>query len=485
MPVRLALAQAFLLALAACAPSFEGEELAEPGPDYAAHRSAIVGGTIDTGDPAVVALAVGTQSQYCTGTLIAPKTILTAAHCVNSYGTEYPYYALFGTYAGSPDFYVEVVEQKKHPQYNGGSRDLGVLRLARAVTNVTPISLNPVALGYGDQGKPIRHVGFGITSGGGGGGGTKRQVSYSVREIRSYTIESGGNGKQTCSGDSGGPAFMVTQGSTAERVVGVVSYGDPDCTQFGADARVDPDINWIKSTYAAWEAPSCDTDGKCVPGCAPIDQDCACASDGACSPQCLDLTRDPDCPKDCVKNGVCALESCPTPDLDCVPEGGLCVSEVVCKSRLCVRDQQHTSYYCTRSCKLSAECPLGTECSNGACIFVQKPEVKLGQSCTPQDYCRGGVCSGPSESERRCAVSCGSSLDCPQAYSCEGGFDGVRYCYSKEVVVQPNSGRSPVTLPRISREGPAAQGCASILDPPSWLWALGLLLFRPGPRRRD
>ena len=54
----------------------------------------IVGGTTDTGDPSVVALygqPPGAQSKggfLCTGTVIAPTVVLTAAHCVSPLEVE-------------------------------------------------------------------------------------------------------------------------------------------------------------------------------------------------------------------------------------------------------------------------------------------------------------------------------------------------------------------------------------------------------------
>jgi len=45
------------------------------------------------------------------------------------------------------------------------------------------------------------------------------------------------NNRGTCSGDSGGPAFAVIDGK--QTVVGVTSFGDMQCADYGADTRVD------------------------------------------------------------------------------------------------------------------------------------------------------------------------------------------------------------------------------------------------------
>lgn len=444
-----------------------GVQESSPGPTRM-DRSAIVGGVTDNGDPATVALVVGANGQYeqfCTGTLVSPKTVVTAAHCINAYGGQYNYFVNFGTYASQPTRSVKVVSQLAHPLYAGsGSHDFGVLQLQNAVTDVAPIEMNATPLTQADVGKPIRHAGFGVTSGAQNGAGIKRQVSYSIREITADLIESGAAGMQTCNGDSGGPALMVMPGSSAEKLVGVVSFGDQNCTIFGDDGRIDVDVAWIKQTMGPWEAPTCATDGRCVPGCTPVDQDCACVADGVCSPDCADLLSDPDCPRDCVANGICALDACPRPDVDCVAEGGPCVSANVCHGRQCVSDPQHGAQkYCSVPCTANgAVCPTGMECSSQqVCVLAQKPVVQPGEFCVPStDFCIGDnrLCTGPSSGITRCVLGCVVDADCPTGNSCEGGADSHRFCRPPESELRFND----ILLERATAEGQAApEGCAA------------------------
>lgn len=469
-----------VMSLLSCGPSVQLE-----GPDdgevASARGDAIVGGTLASGDPAVVVLAVnsGGLQEYCTGTLIAPKTVLTAAHCINAYGPGNFYVVGFGSSIGALTKTVPVAQQVKNPSYNGNAFDFGILRLAQPVTNVTPIPINDVALTTAaDVGRPIRHVGFGITNASGVGGGVKREVTYNLRQVARYTIESGASGRQTCSGDSGGPAFMVMPGSAQEKLVGVVSYGDQNCVVEGWDGRVDVVASWIRTTMGAWEQPTCAKDGACVPGCTPVDQDCACAADGQCSADCVDLLSDPDCPRDCVRNNVCAQAACPAPDPDCVAEGGLCSAAQQCKERLCVNDSQHPDTYCTKGCQGQADCPSSMECAAGTCRYPLKPERQLFDSCSPSgDFCVGSICTGPVGGITRCVASCTVTSDCPSGSVCEAGADSRRYCRP------PGLRFTPTLLPAAGTlAAPAAAGCSSVgVDLPS-LWLLALAL--PALRRR-
>jgi hypothetical protein len=272
-------------------------------------------------------------------------------------------------------------------------------------------------------------VGFGVNDSSGGGGGTKREGTWSVRQVLPQLLESGATGKQTCNGDSGGPGFMVLPGAATESVVGVVSFGDQSCLYGGYDGRVDVATTWIRTTMGQWEAPTCALDGACVPGCAPVDQDCACATDGQCTPACLDYTRDPDCPQDCAANGVCETEDCPAPDPDCLALGSACSSPISCRGRLCTADPQHPVTYCTQRCTTAADCAAPLECGAGACRYPQLPQRALGESCLRgAEVCVGGACNGPRDGITRCVTECLVTSDCNGAGVCEAGADSHRYC---------------------------------------------------------
>ena len=454
-----------------------------PSVNVSSRHDAIYGGTLDVGDPAVIALGTGGSgiySMYCSGTLIAPSTVLTAAHCINAFGASPDEFVLFGTYADTSTRAVRVLEEFKDPLYDQAIHDFGLLRLATPVTDVEPVTLNDAPLQSSSVGWTIRYVGFGYTEF--GEIGTKHEASYPIRDLDVGIIEAGATGMQTCGGDSGGPGFIIRPGETSSVQAGVTSYGDSECRQLGVGGRVDFGIEWIRTTMAAWEPARCAIDGRCVAGCLPIDQDCACQMDGRCTAECLSTPRDPDCPVHCVANGVCAVEACPHPDPDCVEEGSPCGGPTDCRARQCVNDAQHPDKYCSRTCTQDAECTAGFACSAGVCRFVQRPGVALLDLCSPNDFCVEGICTGPRGGITRCVTTCLVNGDCASGAACETGADQRRYCRPSNVAFKV------VTVPVLSETlGPVERGhgCSTTGALAAWLLVVPLLRRRQRASKRS
>jgi secreted trypsin-like serine protease len=199
--------------------------------------SSIVGGTTTSAFPAVGALT-RSGSPFCTGTVVAPRVVVTAAHCLAGARASSLRFAI-GPNAFSPSAALRITRVTAHPGYDPNQliNDIGVVVLAEDAP-VTPIPMNTTAFDASWVGRSLTFVGYGVTSGiTQSGGGVKRQVAIPIAQIGSSQFAYTGS-KNTCFGDSGGPALTQdAQGATV--LAGVTSYGDATCRSFGVDTRVD------------------------------------------------------------------------------------------------------------------------------------------------------------------------------------------------------------------------------------------------------
>ncbi len=234
--------------LASCTPStdLDSEETFEDAEDS---RSEIVNGTPTSDYPATGVMINGGQS-WCTGTVISPRKVLTAAHCVENQSPSQFTFA-FGPDAYQPQDEIQVIAMTTHPQWDSQqlANDIAILTLA-SDAGVAPIPLNP-SMDSSWIGTDLLLVGYGVSNGPNQtGGGVKRMVDVSVSQLTATTLRyETTNGKSACNGDSGGPAFLVQGGALT--LVGVTSYGDQNCQQYGVYTRVDAFLDFIEAEIAA------------------------------------------------------------------------------------------------------------------------------------------------------------------------------------------------------------------------------------------
>jgi tryptase len=359
------------------------------GPQPGSRRDAIVGGTTDTGDPQVFELRfaeVGNPSNRarCSGTLIAPHTIVTAGHCVDPSiigATAIDMYVINVTDDSTqqPSDEIQVTKMAAHPMYNNilYTNDIALVLLEQAPKGVTPKDWNAESIDA-LTGKPIRVIGYGDNIGGtsSSGHGTRRQAALTFGAIAADTYQLGnGSTEGICHGDSGGPSFY-TFPDGVERLVGVHSTTLTSACTLGTDTRIDRFPSFIDGWMAQNEAvASCGQDGRCAQNCPSPDLDCVCAADGQCTTACPDLSKDPDCPADCGQNGVCSQQACPAPDPDCVALGQPCSDALACVARQCITDPQRMQGYCSKGCTADADCAAAPdlECNPTSNLCTYRP----------------------------------------------------------------------------------------------------------------
>lgn len=251
-------------ALSACSPAL---------PPAATSAAAITNGSNDDLDPGVVALLQG-STLLCTATLIAPRLLLTAAHCLPDGGIPVAY---FGNVPGDGGPRVAIAAVRRHPAFDAAqlTNDVAMALLADAApAGATPWPLPTAAP---DAGATLRLVGFGRTAAGDATPPRKRAGTATLSSLTATELAFAPSPSQTCEGDSGGPAFATVGG--VEAIVGITSSGDAACATMARDMRVDAFAAAFIAPFVAataeggagagdrcWYASNCSASaGECAP----------------------------------------------------------------------------------------------------------------------------------------------------------------------------------------------------------------------------
>jgi len=411
-------------ALLACLPAISCQQIdgpapaADRAPAWAQGHRPIVNGTADTAPAhaAVVVLSVGMG--MCSGTLVAPRIVLTAAHCVRGVAARYIRVGFGDDAESDSTVWVRASDAKAHPRFSEETlaNDIGIIRLGAAPPEgVVPIPALPpeLAMSAGDVGRTVLDFsGFGETEAGatgtklhvtdtadlvcGDGRGCPMKGETTPPDVICYDQRPGG----PCSGDSGGPAFVVRDG--AEYVAGVTSFGDQQCAYFGCSTKVDAFADFIADFARGSVGSECTADTDCREGRC-VDSICC---EAGCDPQC----------------GTCGVEgrlgTCTSvAEGEGCDDGNACTTGEACRGGRCAGARQ---VLCNTppACRSAGACSRAT----GECAY---PALADGAACDDGDACTGGESCRDGECVPQATTQCTAPDEChlarcnPDTGTCE------------------------------------------------------------------
>ncbi|MFE0512576.1 S1 family peptidase [Streptomyces sp. NPDC058964] len=214
-------------------------------PTAAAAPQPIVGGTTTTTTsyPFVMQITDASGNQFCGGTLVAAKKVVTAAHCMSGESSSSVRVVGGRTYLNGTDGTVSKVSKIWiNPGYTDATNgdDVAVLTLSTSMPYTTASYVSSSQTGVYAAGTTARILGWGTTSENGSSSNQLRTATVPIVSDSSCTSSYGSDfvqtdmvcagytsgGVDTCQGDSGGPLLI------GGVLAGITSWGE-GCAEAG------------------------------------------------------------------------------------------------------------------------------------------------------------------------------------------------------------------------------------------------------------
>ncbi|XP_017072678.1 CLIP domain-containing serine protease 14D-like [Drosophila eugracilis] len=221
-------------------------------------------------------LIMGERNMYGGGSLITSRFVLTSASCL----TLEPKKVSLGEYdrnCTSEDclsgrLVIDIEDEFIHPDYNMGRVSKNDIALLRLATNVAFSEyIRPICLRTDHQvGRKVQQLtatGWGRTQSSESSNILQTVLLTKIdlkhcntrfhKELDASQLCAGGNYKDTCNGDSGGPLSAripyringtKSKGSRRTFLLGIVSYGSSFCNGLGVYTNVNHFVKWIEET---------------------------------------------------------------------------------------------------------------------------------------------------------------------------------------------------------------------------------------------
>lgn len=265
---KLALTGILLTILGACSPQNQNKSDTVLSEEVSNSQSGIIGGSNMTQTSplkkTIVAVYDAYEGQLCTGSLITPNVVLTAAHCIGQINEAM--YILFDTELKKDSIVRQadmvaispLWEKRQNELLDTGDVALihfkGTLPDGYQAIGLLPSSKHLV------NGATVTLAGFGISNGvTKQGSGTLRQVNVTIADNNYSKTEvklDQRQGRGACHGDSGGPAYIKVDGYIY--LWGITSRGvddaKDDCSQFSAYTNAVVYKKWISSVVKQMNA---------------------------------------------------------------------------------------------------------------------------------------------------------------------------------------------------------------------------------------